>query len=148
MNWRAYVHLWLHNSQINPPLNTHLCKTHKINIEKAASQLIKLSQRWTAASLISFLLQGCLNQSQLHLDLICGAQWCGGVSRLSPFAGSSSSSQAQGKWGKWHHQAPLGDVLHLSVEIIHLLFAPVSTEDAQLENPIAQFSTVILNPVV
>lgn len=70
-----------------------------------------------------FLLQGCLNQSHLHLDLICGAQGCGGVSRLSPSAGGSTSSQAQGKWGKWHHQAPQGNVLHFSAEIIHLLFS-------------------------
>lgn len=37
-----------------PPSDTHLWKTHKINIEKAVSQLIKLSRRWTAASLISW----------------------------------------------------------------------------------------------
>lgn len=139
MNWRAYAHSWLHNPEINPPPSTHPCKTHKINIEKAVSQLIKLSQRWTAASLISspmFLLQGCLNQSQLHLDLICSAQGCGGLSRLSPFAGSSTTSQAQGKRGKWHHQAPLGNVLHFSVEIIHLLFGfafPLKTLGSKIQ---------------
>lgn len=54
MSQKASARLWLHNLKIKPPFYMHLWKTHKINIEKAQSQLIRLSQRWTAESLISW----------------------------------------------------------------------------------------------
>lgn len=85
INRTAYAHSWLYKLQIKPPFDMHLWETHRINIEKAPSQLIKPSQRWTAASLISspmFPLQGYLNQSQLHLHLICNVRESRQVSSL------------------------------------------------------------------
>lgn len=54
MSWKAPAHLCKHSLQTKPPLCTHLEETHEINIEEAVSQLIKLLQRWTAGSLISW----------------------------------------------------------------------------------------------
>lgn len=68
------------------------------------------------------LLQGCLNQSQPHLDPICRTQDSGGVTRTSPFVGDGTSAQAQGPCADII-RAPLGKVSHFSVKIINLLFS-------------------------